>query len=79
MMGAEAITCGRFSTAVTNAKRWQDVVPTYARVRKHASEMGPDSVWPRIHNAIRGRWAKSTMVRIKRAAWKVVNGTEASR
>ncbi len=61
--------------AVREAKRWRDVVPAYAAaIRLHAREMGPDSVWPVVHRAIRTRWAKSTMVRIKRAAWAVVGG-----
>lgn len=69
-------TCVRFLMSVNNAKRWQDVVRPYARaIRKHAREMGPDSVWPQIHKAIRERWAKSTQERIKCAAWKIVNGT----
>jgi hypothetical protein len=67
-------TIAAIQKAVREAKRWRDVVPAYAAaIRIHAGEMGAKSVWPVVHGCIRRRWAKSTLVRIKRAAWQAVS------
>lgn len=56
---------------VKESKAWRDVVPAYADAIRHHGQDGAD-YWGPVNAAIRERWSASTLIKIKREAWKAV-------